>query len=120
METCFAWEKNIQGDYICSALIKKCDGCNKECRFYKTPEQYQIDKHKINKHLIKSFGLFIDGRKHGDFDNIKAIDDYLMNFYANNKEWENERARRYRSVWDSGDWQMVYFNHNIHFAYPKE
>lgn len=120
METCFAWKQNAVGELECAAIEQKCNGCNKECRFYKTPAEYERDNAKQNRHPIKSFGLFIDGRKHGDFGSIKEIDDYLMTFYASNVKWENAKARLYHRWWKADDWQMVYFNHNIHFAYPKE
>lgn len=115
-EQCFAWKMNKDGYFECSALEKvKCNGCNKECRFYKTMEQYVYDNAKVNKDKIESFNLIIDGRKHGEFTDITSMDDYLKRYYQFNRIEEDTKAPK---EWQ-GDYGAVFFNHNIIFAHRR-
>lgn len=116
MAICFAF-KNSE----CSALNEGivCDGCNTKCKFYKTLEQVIYERQKRNDNRITEFALIIDGRKHGDFETIEDMDNYLKRYWEYNKEEENTKIKRYHKEY-ADDWNSVFFNHNIVFAHRRD
>lgn len=121
-ETCFAYKLNMKGQLECSALNEGtiCNGCNKECRFYKTMAQVMHENATRKPCNIDTFFLFVDGKKVGEFGSIEDMDNYLrLKVYEEDKQWEDARAKRYGNVF-AGEWQAVFFNHSIHFGYRRD
>lgn len=105
--SCFGYIQDVTGEWFCGALQGvRCDGMNTKCKFYKTPEQYR-DRPKTSGNEYH-FTLVIDGRKHGNYESMAEIDQYLTRYYLDHQEDEDARAETFK-----GEYMAVFENHNI-------
>ena len=105
---CFA--KKERG---CMALSYTADQLSNElcqkCKFRKDLSRLIYERNVVPK-KIKGFNLIFDGENEGFFESIKAIDEWLINYY---KEHKDREYMPRDSLFD--DYNVLFITHDVRF-----